>query len=107
MEISQVFATIPAIEWVLWLIVVDYVLGFVAAIVKKEFRLGKVAKVMGGPVLKYLLGLAVLSVISQSLPAFSWIVVLGVVIVVLAMVGSILENISKFGILIPNWLKRE
>jgi hypothetical protein len=32
---------------------------------------------------------------------------LGFVIVALALIGSILENLGKFGISVPVWLKRE
>jgi MFS superfamily sulfate permease-like transporter len=48
------------IQWIVYLIVVDVILGIVAAIVKKEFRLGKLAKFMGVPVLGYVFGYVVL-----------------------------------------------
>lgn len=104
-QLINVFSA-PQIKWVVWLIIVDYILGFVGAIVKKEFRLGKVAKVMGGPVLKYLLGLGVLALVAQA-TGMSWLVTFGAIIVSLALVGSILENLGKFGISVPVWLKRE
>jgi hypothetical protein len=57
-ELIDVWST-TQVKWIFWLILVDYVLGFVWAILKKEFRLGKVAKVMGRPVLNYLFGYGV------------------------------------------------
>jgi len=107
MEEITKFFLFPGATLILWLIVIDYILGFVGAILKKEFKLGKVAKVMGGPVLNYLLGLAVLNAVGSAFPAFSWLVSFGVIVVVLALIGSILENLTKFGVKIPNWLKRD
>lgn len=104
-ELISVFSN-PAIKLIVWLIIIDYVVGFVGAILKKEFKLGKVAKVMGGPVLKYLLGLGVLGLVAQA-TGMNCLVTLGSIIVGLALIGSICENLGKFGISLPNWVKRD
>ncbi len=107
MDILLKIFAFPGVKWVLWLIVIDYVLGFIGAIVKKEFRLGKVAKVMEGPVLKYVFGLTILNLVSHAVPPFSWLIKVGVIIVSFALLGSIFENLGKLGISVPEWLKKE
>jgi phage-related holin len=94
---------IPAgIEWIVYLILVDVILGIIAAIVKKEFRLGKLAKFMGIPVLGYIFGYIVLAnVLGAS--CLSWA---AFSLIVLALIGSILNNLGKFGLKIPEWLKK-
>lgn len=94
------------VVWILVLIVIDYILGFVAAIKKKEFRLGKVAKVMEKPVLAYLLGFAVVKAAAEAQPAFAGLVPLAWIIILAALIGSILNNLSRFDITIPDWLKK-
>ena len=104
-ELITVWST-PQVKAIVWLILVDYVLGFVGAILKKEFRLGKVAKVMGKPVLNYLLGYGVWTLVVQAI-GLPVLTNFGFIIVVLALIGSILENLGKFGISIPAWLRRD
>jgi len=104
-ELIEIWS-LPMFKWIVWLILVDYILGFIGAILKKEFRLGKVAKVMGRPVLSYLFGYGVLVLVARAI-GLPILINFGFVIVVLALIGSILENLGKFGISIPAWLKRE
>jgi phage-related holin len=104
-ELITVWST-PPFKWIVWLILVDYILGFIGAILKKEFRLGKVAKVMGRPVLNYLFGYGVLVLVAQA-TGLSFLISFGFIIVALALIGSILENLGKFGVSVPVWLKRE
>lgn len=104
-KLIEIFSD-PQISWIVVLIVVDYVLGFVAAVNNKEWRLGKVAKVMKGPVLWYLLGFGVVKVVAEAQPSFEVLVPLVWLIIIGALVGSILDNLAKFGIKIPDWLKK-
>jgi phage-related holin len=104
-ELITVWST-PPFKWIVWLILIDYILGFIGAILKKEFRLGKVAKVMGRPVLNYLFGYGVLVLVAQA-TGLSFLISFGFIIVALALIGSILENLGKFGVSVPVWLKRE
>jgi phage-related holin len=96
------FTIPPQIQWVVYLIAIDVILGIIAAIVKKEFRLGKLAKFMGVPVLGYVFGYVVLANILG--PGYLSSVVLWLIL--LALVGSILNNLEKFGLKIPDWLKK-
>jgi len=67
-ELIALFGT-SQIRWIVLLITVDLVLGIVAAILKKDFRLGKLAKFMVKPVLGYVLGFAVLEMVALALPS--------------------------------------
>jgi len=96
------FAIPSGIEWIVYLIVIDVILGIVAAIVKKEFRLGKLAKFMGVPVLGYVFGYVVLANVLGA----SYLTCAALCLIVLALVGSILSNLGKLGLKVPDWLKK-
>jgi len=81
-ELIALFGT-SQIRWIVLLITVDLVLGIVAAILKKDFRLGKLAKFMVKPVLGYVLGFAVLEMVALALPSLALIVSLAFILVVL------------------------
>ena len=105
-ELTPLLSTLQ-IHMIVALIGVDWVLGVVAAILKKEFRLGKMAMFMGKGVISYVLGFAVLEAVGQAIPNVSWMVRAAFVVVFLALVGSILNNLGKMGLPIPNYLKKE
>ena len=94
------------IQWIVILIAIDVVLGIIAALVKKDFKMGKLAKFMGIPVLGYVFGFAVLEMVAQSLPSLSWIVPSAQVLIVLALLGSILDNLAKMGLPLPDYLRK-
>jgi len=105
-ELIALFKT-PQIQWIVILIAVDVVLGVVAAILKKDFRLGKLAKFMVKPVLGYVLGFAILEMVAQALPSLVSIVSVAFILVVLALISSILSNLAKIGLTLPAYLLRE
>jgi len=97
----------PRIQWIVFLIIVDYLLGFFGAIKNKEFRLGKVAKVMKSSVLPYVFGFLVVKAVAETSPMFESIVPFAWLIIIGSLLSSILTNLSKFNVQIPDWLKRE
>jgi phage-related holin len=105
-ELIALFSTFQ-IKWIVILISIDVILGIIAAILQKNFRLGKVAKFMGTPVLGYLLGFATLEAVAQALPSLSWAVLAAFVLIILALIGSILNNLGKMGLSLPAYLKKE
>jgi phage-related holin len=105
-DLIPFFAT-TEIRWIIVLIMIDVVLGIIAALVKKDFRLGKLAKFMVKPVLGYVFGFAVLEMVAQALPNLVWVVNVSFVLIVLALIGSILHNLTRFGIKLPEYLLRE
>lgn len=104
-EIGTVLATSQT-QTIVYLIMVDLVLGVVAAFLKKEFVLGKLGGFMKRGVLKYVLGFAVLSLAGTALPSLAWTVTIGYVLIILALVGSILDNLGKLGLPIPKILRK-
>lgn len=105
-ELIPLFAT-TQIYWIVVLIAIDVVLGIIAALMKKEFRLGKLAKFMKKPVLGYVLGFVVLEMVVLAFPALTMVHQLAFILIVLALFGSILHNLSKMGLPLPDYLKRE
>jgi len=95
------------IQWIVILIAIDVVLGIIAALMKKDFRLGKLANFMVKPVLGYVLGFAVLEMVASALPSLAFVVMVAFVLIVLALVGSILNNLGKMGLGLPAYLKKE
>jgi len=104
-QLVALFGT-SQLNWILILIAVDVVFGIIAAILKKDFRLGKLANFMVKPVLGYVLGFAVLEVVAQALPSLASLVMVGFVLIILALFGSILNNLGKMGLSLPAYLKK-
>ena len=104
-QLVALFGT-SQVNWILILIAVDVVFGIIAAILKKDFRLGKLANFMVKPVLGYVLGFAVLEVVAQALPSLASLVTVGFVLIILALFGSILNNLGKMGLSLPAYLKK-
>ena len=94
------------IQWIMVLLAIDVALGIIAALIRKDFQLGKVANFMVKPVLGYILGFVILEMTAQALPSLAWIVAVAFVLVILALVGSILNNLGKIGLPLPSYLKK-
>lgn len=105
-EITALFAT-TYIRWIILLVVVDVILGLVAALVKGKFNLGKVAGFMGKGVLPYVLGFAVVELVVTANPAYAILAPVVFVIVAAALIASILTNLDKLGVPVPKTLKKE
>ena len=105
-QLIALFGT-TQIQWILILIAIDVVLGIIAALMKKDFRLGKLANFMVKPVLGYILGFAVLEMVAQALPSLVFVVTVAFILIILALAGSILNNLGKMGLALPVYLKKE
>ena len=105
-QLIALFGT-SQVQWILILVAIDVVLGIVAALIKKDFRLGKLAGFMKKGVLGYVLGFAVLEMVAQALPSLVLIVSVAYVLILLALVGSILSNLGKMGLKLPAFLLKE
>ncbi len=104
-EIIALFGT-TQMQWIVILIAIDVVLGIIAAIVKKNLLLGKLANFMKGPILAYVLGFAVLEIVGQALPKLAYIVLVAFVLIVIALLVSILKNLGRLGLPLPAILKK-
>lgn len=100
-------STNTQIQWILILIAVDVLLGLIAALAKKEFQLGKAAGFMKKGILAYVLGFLVLAGAVTTLPSLAIFSTIAFYLILLALLGSILNNVAKFGIKIPGWLKKD
>ncbi len=105
-QLIALFGT-TQIKWIVILIVVDIILGIIAALLKKDFKLGKLAGFMKKGIVGYVLGFAVLEMVAQALPSMAWVAMIGFILVTLALVGSILSNLGKMGLPIPTLLKKD
>lgn len=88
------------------LVAVDVVLGVIGAIVKKNFVFSKLGNFMKGPVLAYVLGFAVIEKVGEALPFLSFLVIGVFVLVVVSLAASIIRNLGKMGLLLPDLLKK-
>jgi len=94
------------VQMIVTLIGVDVVLGIIAALIKKEFVLGKLAGFMKRGVLVYVFGFAVISAVGEVLPSLAIMVTMAYWLIVLALSGSILDNLGKIGLPIPKILRK-
>ena len=104
-EILNVLAT-SQIRNIVMLIGIDVVLGILAALKTKEFALGKLAGFMKRGVLTYVFGFAILTLAGQAIPSLDWAVTVAYYLVLLALVGSILDNLGKLGLPLPKMLRK-
>jgi len=94
------------IQMIIILIGIDVLLGIIAAFMKKEFVLGKIAGFMKRGILAYVFGFAVISAVGEVLPSLAIIVTAAYWLIILALVGSILDNLGKVGLPIPKVLRK-
>jgi len=105
----QDFVNLFANSWVqtiVILILVDVVLGIIAAFTKKEFVIGKVAGFVKTGFIKYVLGFVIVEIVGEALPSLAMIVTVAYWLIVIALFGSILSNLGKMGLPIPKILKK-
>ncbi len=94
------------VQMIVVLIGIDVILGIIAALMKKEFVLGKVAGFMKKGVLVYVFGFAVISAVGGALPSLAMVTTAAYWLIVLALIGSILDNVGKIGVPIPKILRK-
>jgi len=99
------FAT-SQMQYIVILLMVDVVLGIIGAIISKDFVFRKVANFMKGPVLGYVLGFAVIEMVGQALPSLALLVPTALVLIIIALLGSIIGNLGRFGLPLPKILKK-
>ena len=104
-ELVSLFANSQT-QLILILIAADVILGVIAALLKKDFALGKLAGFMKRGVIAYVLGYAVLNLAGQALPNLAMVVKAAYVLILLALAGSILDNLGKLGLPVPKMLKK-
>ena len=101
----QVLAS-SQIKYIVILIGLDVVLGIIAALKTKEFVLGKVAGFMKKGILVYVFGFAILALVGQVTPSLDMVTTVAYFLILLALVGSILNNLGKLGLPIPKMLRK-
>jgi phage-related holin len=103
-EFTALFGT-SQMQIIVWLVVADLVLAVLAAFMKKDFTFHKLGNFMHGSVLRYIFGLAVVELVAQALPVFSFLVPAVFVVVLIALAASILRNLGRFGVPLPKMLQ--
>jgi len=104
-DIITLFGTIQ-MQVIVILIAIDVVLAVIASLVKKDFVFRKLANFMKGPVLAYVLGFAIIEMVGQALPRLASIVQVVLVLIVIALLASIIRNLGRIGVPLPQILKR-
>ncbi len=103
------FVNLFANSWVrtiVILILVDLVLGIIAAFIKKDFVIGKVAGFMKTGFIKYVFGFVIVEIVAEALPSFAMIITVAYWLIVVALFGSILNNLGKMGLPMPKILRK-
>lgn len=99
-QIADLFGT-TQMQFIVILIGIDVVLGILGAVVKKEFRFGKVGKFMHAQILPYVLGFAILGQVSMALPQLVFVSQAAFLLIVVAQVASLFRNLNKLGLPLP------
>lgn len=98
--LTDVLAT-NLVQYIVILVAIDVVLGVVGAVIKKEFRFGKVAGFMKKGIVGYVFGFAVVQLVGQAIPSLNFLVPVVFVFVVVALLASIFRNLNKMGLALP------
>lgn len=96
----------PWVRTIVILILVDLVLGIIAAFLKKNFVIGKIAGFVKTGFIKYVFGFAIVEIVAEALPSFAMIVTVVYWFIVVALFGSILDNLGKMGLPMPKILRK-
>src|SRR3989344_1916485 len=83
------------------LIGIDVVLGILGAIVKKEFRFGKLGGFMKGPVLGYVLGYGILELVTEGIPSLAFLLPAAFLLIAISLIASVFRNLNKLGLPLP------
>ena len=83
------------------LIIIDVLLGLIAALVKKNFSLAKVADFMKGAVIYFVFGFVIVEIIGDQFLQLSFTVTASFILIIIALLSSILKNLGKLGIPVP------
>lgn len=105
-ELVTLFSGVE-VKWIVTFIVINIILGIIGALVKKDFRLGKLADFMHKPILGYVFGYAVIEMVAQALPSLDFILQAAFILIILALAGSIVHNLGKMGLALPSYLKKD
>ncbi len=105
-DVLSLFAN-QLMQIIIILVVIDVLLGIVAALVKKNFIFTKLGNFMKKMMVGYVFGFVIVEIIGQSLQTMAFIVPSVFVIVVLALLASIVGNLGKLGLPVPAALKKE
>lgn len=103
-EFTALFGTVQA-QVIVALVFIDLLLAVLAALFKKQFSFAKLGNFMHGSVVKYIFGFAVVELVGQAAPAFSFLVPVVFIVVVVALGASVLRNLGKFGLPLPKLLQ--
>ncbi len=82
------------------------ILGIIVAILKKNFAIGKVAGFVKTGFIKYVFGFVIVEIVGEALPSWASIVTIAYWLIVIALIGSILDNLGKMGLPIPKILRK-
>ena len=89
------------VQYIVILIGIDVILGLIGAVMKKDFRFGKVAGFMHKGIIGYVFGFAIVSLIGQAIPSLGFMVPIVFVLVAVALLASIARNLNKMGLALP------
>ena len=90
------------------LLAVDIILGIAAALAEKKFVFNMLASFMSNGIIPFLLGFAVVEVVTASIPVYGPIATFIVFVAIAANIfASIIANLATLGIHMPDVLKKK
>ena len=89
------------IQIIVALIGIDVVLGILGAVVKKEFRFGKLGGFLKGSVLGYVFGYGILELVAEGIPSLAFMLPVAFLLIVISLAASLFRNLNKLGLPLP------
>lgn len=103
---SAFFATGQDLEWIIWLVVANIVLGLLTALLKGNFNFHHLSNYLISMVFPYVF---LYGVFKDAVDAFQYgglVITLTFVFIVLSLAAGIWEELGHFGLPAPKWLSR-
>lgn len=102
-ELVSLFQT-DFMRWIVMLIIADWAVGIIAALVKGTFKLGQLAYYLHDAVLPYVFVFAIVQLVGLAQPDLAFIVPVSFVLIAATLVSNILGNLGKLGVPMPKIL---
>ena len=94
-------------RWVVILIIIDFILGVVAALMKNSFKLHMLANYLHDAVLPFVFVFAIIELVGTAQPDLSFVVPVTFIVIAATLVGNIAANLGKLGVPVPKVLSKE
>ncbi len=106
MPALETLFTNSQMQTIIWLIVIEVIIGIIGSMVKGTFNFHNLANFLHDCIVAYVVGFAVVEYIGAVIPSFGWLVPVTFIIIVLTLLSGIWNGLGRFGVPVPKLVAR-